>query len=84
MGHPPAHHSTANQYLSGSGWEIMYLCCVYVFVVVICACFDCKCKSLNRLGENNKKQKKQKKLREKHKKNINIGYPALEPPRINI
>ena len=49
---------TANKYLSGSGWEIS------VFSVFMCFCvpsvllcfymwlFDCKCKSLKRLGEN--------------------------------
>ena len=50
--------------------------------------FDCKCKSLKRLGENiknnRKKHKQTEQLKEKHKqKNRNTGYPAHEPPRIN-
>ena len=58
----PVQDPTANKYLSGSGWEIMYLCSfcfvlcffleVYCCFVVICAVFDCKRKCLNRLGEN--------------------------------
>ena len=50
-GHPPAHHSTANKYLSGSGWmtcivDFFYrrlfvcFCCYFVFV---CFCSLCKC-----------------------------------------
>ena len=34
-GHPPAHHSTANTYLSGSGWMI----CIFFFVFLEGFCF---------------------------------------------
>ena len=40
--------------------------------------FDCKCKSLNRLGENRKTNRKKQKSFEKNK-NANTGYPALDP-----
>ena len=54
--------------------------------VVICVCFDCKCKSLKRLGENiNTNKTKNRQLREQHKKeNRTTGYPAHEPPRIYV
>ena len=50
----------------------------YVFVfnyVFICVCFDCKYKSLNRLGENKekydlKKRKEKKKKKKKRRKKI--------------
>ena len=49
--------------------------------------FDCKCKSLNRLGEhikqNMKNINKTEKLREKQQIR-NTGYPAHEPPRTSI
>ena len=60
----PALDSTGNIYFSGSGWEIMYLClfclllCFLFEAVYVClfmllyVFFDCKCKHLNRLGEN--------------------------------
>ena len=63
------------------------LCC-FLFVYVF---FDCKCKSLNRLGENivwlNKKKTERNRNKtemeqtsfEKNKKNRNTGYPALDP-----
>ena len=45
--------------------------------------FDCKCKNLNRLGENiktkHKETVKQQKSFENNNKNINTGYPALDP-----
>ena len=47
--------------------------------------FDCKCKSLKRLGENIKQTERYikqttDKLKEKHKnKHRNTGYPAHEP-----
>ena len=65
----PALDPTANKYLSGSGWEIMYFCflCLmffsklFMFFVCFYRCFfDCKCKSLNRLGENIQNRKKHK------------------------
>ena len=76
----------------------LFFCCFflcfplsfYVFYVFICVVFDCKCKSLKRLGENITKQKEtlkqtKEKLKEKQQKNRNTGYPAHEPPRkINI
>ena len=45
---------------------------------------DCKCKSLNRLGENRTKQKTNKNKTEKasrktFKQNRNTGYPAQDP-----
>ena len=47
--------------------------------------FDCKCKSLKRLGENikqnRKKQTTKEKLEGEHKQNINTGFPAREPLR---
>ena len=54
--------------------------------VVICVCFDCKCKNLKRLGENiNTNKTKNRQLREQHKKeNRTTGYPAHEPPRIYV
>ena len=49
--------------------------------------FDCKCKSLKRLGENikknDRKKHKQNRTTKGKQKNINTGYPAHEPPRIN-
>ena len=47
--------------------EVFYVVCS----VVICAFVDCKCKSLNRLGENKqtkneRNRNKTEKLREKH------------------
>ena len=64
-------------------------CCLFCLNVVISVCFDCKCKSFKRLSENRKATKQHinttETLREKHiKQNINTGYPAHEPPRINI
>ena len=51
-------------------------------------CFDCKCKSLKRLGENRNKNKETEtkhKNSKKNSKNRNTGFPAHEPPRkINI
>ena len=45
----------------------LFLLCVMLFFelfcfgfVVICVCFDCKCKSLKRLGEHKKKHKETK------------------------
>ena len=79
----PALDPTGNKYFSGSGWRIMYFSC---FKCVYMCLFDCKCKNLNRLGENIKqKQHRQnihntEKLREKqHKTHINTGYPAQDP-----
>ena len=47
--------------------------------------FDCKCTSLKRLGENIQHRKKQKQKHNNSKNNRNkTGYPAHEPPRINI
>ena len=50
--------------------------------------FDCKCKSLKRLGENKNNRKKHKQKHENSKENRqnrNTGFPAHEPPRkINI
>ena len=54
---------------------------MFVFVV-ICVVFDCKCKSLKRLGENITNRKKHKQKHTNSKKNIkhrNTGYPALDP-----
>ena len=57
----PALDPTANKYLSGSGWEISVLFFVFVNVLSVVLLFlfccymcffDCKCKSLQRLGEN--------------------------------
>ena len=63
----PALDPTANKYLSGSGWEIsVFYVFVYVFLLSFCVLcfyvclFDCKCKSLKRLGENIKQNKKHK------------------------
>ena len=65
-----------------------FLCFPYSFYVFFCfymCSFDCKCKSLKRLGENLTKQteinnNKTEQLEEKHKQNnINTGYPALDP-----
>ena len=72
----PALDPTKNKYLSGSGWEMMYLCfvslfcvfleAVYVFVCFYKCFFDCKCNSLNRLGENRQTNRNEtEKLREK-------------------
>ena len=65
----PALDPTANQYFSGPGWEIMYLCVVNLFCVFarsfLCVCifhicvFDCKCKHLNRPGESIKTKTEQ-------------------------
>ena len=43
IGHPPAHHPTANEYLSGSGW--MSCICVFSFleVFVFFFCLFCFC-----------------------------------------
>ena len=94
-----AQDATANRYLSGSGWEIMYSCfvmCLFILCVrLVCVCFvfvccymclfDCKCKNLNRLGEHIQHINEAEKLREKHNnKHRHTGYPAHEPPRINI
>ena len=65
----PALDPTANKYLSGSGWEISVFCFLFKSIVVcfpssfyVCLMFlyvffDCKCKSLKRLGENKQKHK---------------------------
>ena len=86
--------TSANKYLSGSRWEIMNVCfflffrClfsyIYIYYVFICF-FDCKCESLNRLGENRKARNRNttEKLREKQN-NRNTGYPAHEPPSRNL
>ena len=87
----PALDPTANKYISGSGWEI-YVCsvcclCCYVFLRVVfllfvcfyMCLFDCKCKSLQRLGENIKKRKqKQTTLRKTFKKKTEISQPEPE------
>ena len=66
--------------------------CFVVLRVVLCffyiCVFDCKCKSLKRLGENiqnikKHKQNKQNNSKENIQQNRNTGYPAHEPPRIN-
>ena len=60
----------------------------FVFLLCFYMCFfDCKCKSLKRLGKNRKKterniKKKQKNSKE-NRKNRNTGFPTHEPPRIN-
>ena len=73
----PALDPTANKYLSGSGWEIMYFCCFLfvcfsrssylLFLLLYVFLFDCKCNSLNRLGENQKKRKNNKTTEKKQK-----------------
>ena len=91
----PAQDPTANKYLSSSAWEIMYVCCLcfccfrLVFVCCLVCCytclFDCKCKSLKRLGENKQEVKSfEKNMYLQKRKNRNTLYPAHEPPRINI
>ena len=59
-------------------YVLMFVLLLYVF------CFDCKCKSLNRLGENiNNQQNKQKSFQ----KNINTEIQDIQPrtrPRMNI
>ena len=59
------------------------LSCSVFLRVFICVLFDCKCKSLKRLGENIKQQQKEtEKQQNNFKKNINnrnTGYPALDP-----
>ena len=66
--------------------EACYAC--FSSSVFICVFFDCKCKSLNRLGENKHKHRetniKQKSFENQHKTTRNTGYPAHEPPRIYI
>ena len=57
VGHPPAHHSTTNQYLSGSGWMSCVLLCLYylrfcLYVWVYLSCFAYTCKSLKILGKH--------------------------------
>ena len=68
---PPAHHFA----------EVFFcfrLLCLCLFCLYLCF-FDCKCKSLNRLGENIKQQQtNSEKLRE-HQKNIDTGSPAQDP-----
>ena len=57
-----------------------FFCCL-----CFCMClFDCKCKSLKRLGENITNRKKHKNNRKQlnKKKNRNTVFPAHEPPRI--
>ena len=62
-----------------------------LFFVCICVFFDCKCKSLKRLGEYIKKNRKKHKQtqnnskKNRNNKNINTVFPAHELPRnINI
>ena len=69
----------------------VFLRVVYVVYVFICVVFDCKCKSLKRLGEHITKQtaiNKQHNIKENSKNNIkqhrNTGFPAHKPPRINL
>ena len=61
-----------------------FLCCFYV---VICVLFDCKCKSLKRLGENitttEINRTTNRTTQKKTENNRNTVYPAHEPPRIN-
>ena len=78
----PAQDPTANKYIRfrlGNNVFLMFLLYVFfllfspslvvVFVLLLYMClFDCKCKSLNRLGENSKNIKQQKPLREQQKK----------------
>ena len=83
-GHPPAHHSTANKYLSGSGWmSCIFLCflvlslrlCYLCFVVIVCVCcciVFLSCCMYKR--KNYSKNKKQKRLREKLKRST--AHPA--------
>ena len=67
----PALDPTANKYLSGSGWEIYVFSVYYVFLLSFClfclymCFFDCKCKSLKRLGENIKTNRKKQKATDK-------------------
>ena len=58
---------------------------LFVFSVVYCVVFRQKLKKTRRKHKTNrKKQKTTEKLREKQQQNRNTGYPAHEPPRINI
>ena len=56
-----------------AGRFLFFLCLFVVLrVVLLCCCFymcffDCKCKSLKRLGENRKRKKKHKETKTKHK-----------------
>ena len=69
---------------------MFFLEAVYVVFGRYMCFFDCKCKSLNRLGEHIKttqtkhKETITQKSFEKNITNRNTGYPAHEPPRINI
>ena len=78
---------------------LCFICCLFfsklvmlLFYVLMCVFVDCKCKSLDRLGENiNKKTERNitnttEKLREENilNKKRNTGYPAHVPPRRNI
>ena len=62
----PALDPTANKYLSGSGWKISVVFLFFCSVVLLSFCsfcfymclFDCKCKSLKRLGENKKTRRR--------------------------
>ena len=76
----PALDPTANKYLSGSGWEISVFLFLYMF-------FDCKCKSLKRLGENINNRKKLKNNRKTQRKTETTEIQDIQPstrPRINI
>ena len=57
----PALDPTANKYLSGSGWEIMYFMFSPSFRFVFLCCYfksiDRKCNNLKRLGEHIKQHK---------------------------
>ena len=63
--HPSAHHSTANKYISGSGWMSCICCCCcfclegVVFFVFTRVVFAYKCKSYKRLGKNKQKTNQQ-------------------------
>ena len=61
---------------------VLLLCFSLSVVCVFCChmcCFDCKCKSLNRLGENRTDRKQNRKASRKTKKHRNTWYPAQNP-----
>ena len=93
-GHPPAHHSTANKYLSGSGW-MSCICLLLFFSKVFCLCvvllelcrlYMQKLKKTRRKQKNNRKTHKQKQKNSKNNK-TKTEIQDIQPstrPRINI
>ena len=80
-GHPPAHHSTANEYLSGSGW-MSCICLFFLegFILFLCL-LECVRLYMQKLEKTMQKQKEQQRKNKTKTKNKNKKRKKRKPSR---